>query len=431
MVSLLAGAIGGCASTAPAEAGPPAPSREAFAFRDPREGAPPSPLASRDAKALEAAVAAVRRGDAAGAEKALAGRKRKGADVPPPLRLAAAYVAIAKGDRDGARATLGELTAACSTWVAAVEAEADLALAEGRAPDALERYRTLLRLTPADRRAAARVESLRTEVAAGKRAEAEAALRDGDFDAARRAANSLLQLEPASPAAYVYLSEAAAAGGKTDDAWAWAKEARQKAPADPAVAAFAAEAASRARRFNDAAILYEGLAAADPAFVPKAEEARIEFRVQNLPEAARRAAESPRLTRAQLAALLQGTVPEFRDALVPPGAEIAVDVVDRADRATRVRAIGLGFLSVSAETHRVGAESAVGKDELAAALRRVALLTGRGRTPKGCLAPEAPTAAGLATCGILSETPSRNVTGREALRALEKAARIGREGGTR
>lgn len=430
-MSLLAGASGGCAPATPAVAGPPAPAREAFAFRDPREGAPPPPLASRDAKALEAAVGAVRRGDAAGAERALAGRKGKGTVVPPPLRLAATYVAIAKGDLEGARATLGELTAACPTWVAAVEAEADLALAEGRAPDALERYRTLLRLAASDRRAAARVESLRAEVAAGKRAEAEAALRSGDLDAARRAANSLLQLEPASPAAYVYLSQAAAAGGKNDDAWSWAKEARQKAPADPAVAAFAAEAASRARRFNDAAILFEGLAAADPAFAPKAEEARIEFRVQNLPEAARRAAESPRLTRAQLAALLQGTVPEFRDALVPPGAEIAVDVVDRADRATLVRAIGLGFLSVSAETHRVGAESGVGKDELAAALRRVALLTGRGRTPKGCLAPEAPTAAGLVTCGILSETPSRNVAGREALRAVEKAARIGREGGTK
>jgi hypothetical protein len=236
---------------------------------------------------------------------------------------------------------------------------------------------------------------------------------------------------PASPSGYVYLSQAAAAGGKNDDAWAWAKEARQKAPADPAVGAFAAEAASRARRFNDAAILYEGLAATEPRFAPKAEEARMEFRVQNLPEAARRAAESSRLTRAQLAALLLGTVPEFRDALVPPGAEIAVDVVDRPDRSTLVRAIGLGFLSVSPETHRVGAESAVGKDEMAAVLRRTAVLAGRGRAPKGCLAPEVPTAAALVTCGILNETSTRTVTGRDALRALEKAARIGREGGTK
>ena len=374
---------------------------------------------------------AIRRGEAAGAGKALAGRRAKRSEVPAPLQLADAYAAIVRGDRDSAREALAGLTAAAPTWIAAVEAEADLAAAEGRAPDALERYRALLRLAPSDRRAASRVESLRAEVAAGKREEAEAALRAGDLDAVRRAGNSLLQLEPASPAGYVYLSQAAAAGGNADDAWAWAKVAREKAPSDPVVTAFAAEAASRARRFNDAATLYEGLAAKDPAFAPKAQEARIEFRVQNLPEAARRAAESPRLTRAQLATLLWWTVPEFRDALVPPGAEIAVDVVDRPDRAVLVRAIGLGILAVSSETHRVSADSAVGREEMAGALRRTALLSGRGRAPKGCLAPEAPTAAALSSCGILSETPSRNVSGREAMRALEKAARIGREGGTK
>ena len=165
--------------------------------------------------------------------------------------------------------------------------------------------------------------------------------------------------------------------------------------------------------------------------MPKADEARVEFKVQNLPEAARLAAESTRLTRAQLATLLWWTVPEFRDALVPPGAEIAVDVVDRSDRGPLAKAIGLGFFAVSAETHRVGADWTVSRGEMAAALRRVALLAGRGRPPKGCLAPEPPVPALLSECGILSDTPSRNVTGREALRALEKAARLGREGGTR
>jgi hypothetical protein len=197
------------------------------------------------------------------------------------------------------------------------------------------------------------------------------------------------------------------------------------------VSAFAAEAAAKAGRWADAASLYEGLASTDPTFAPKAEEARVEFKVQNLPEAAHHAAESTRLTRAQLASLLWWTVPEFRDALVPPGAEIAVDVVDRSDRGPLAKAIGLGFFAVSAETHRVGADWSVSRGEMAAALRRVALLAGRGRQPKGCLAPEPAVPALLSDCGILSDTQSRNVTGREALRALEKAARLGREGGTR
>jgi tetratricopeptide (TPR) repeat protein len=302
---------------------------------------------------------------------------------------------------------------------------------EGRSADALEHYRALVRLAPKDQRAQARAEALRTQVAAERRLEAESALASGDLDAARRAAHSLLQLEPSSPAGLVFLARAAAAGGRNDDAWSWAKEARKRAPSDPAVASFAAEAAKKAGRWADAASLYEGLASTDPAFVPKAEEARVEFRVQNLPEAARLAAESTRLTRAQLASLLWWTVPEFRDALAPPGAEIAVDVVDRPDRGLLVKAIGLGFFAVSSETHRVGADSTVSRGEMGPVLRRVALLAGRGRPPKGCLAPEPPTPALLSNCGILRETPSRNVTGREALLALEKAARLGREGGTR
>ena len=284
------------------------------------------------------------------------------------------------------------------------------------------------RLAPKDLRARERLETVRAQVAAERRREAENALSSGDLDAARRAAHSLLQLEPASPVGLVLLARAAAAGGRNDDAWTWAKEARKRAPSDPAVTAFAAEAAAKAGRWADAASLYGGLASTDPSLVPKAEQASVEFRVQNLPEVARLAAESARLTRAQLASLLWWTVPEFRDALVPPGAEIAVDVVDRSDRGPLVKAIGLGFFVVSSETHRVGTEWTVSRGEMAAALRRVAGLAGRGRPPKGCLAPEPPALAQLSECGILNDTPSRYVTGREALLALEKAARLGREG---
>lgn len=402
-----------------------------FAYRDPRDGAPPPPLSSRDASALDLALGAFRRGDIAGTAKALQGKRRKGLSAPPPFVLAAAYVDLAEGRFEEARASLAELTAAHPTWIAAVEADADLAASEGRAAEALEDYRTLARLAPKDQRAHGRVETLRAKIAAERRLEAETALGAGDLDAARRAAHSLLQLEPSSPAGLVLLSRAAAAGGRPEDAWTWAKEARKRAPSDPVVAAFAADAAAKSGRWADAASLYEGLAATDPSFVPIAEETRVEFRVQNLPEAAHNAAESARLTRAQLASLLWGAIPEFRDALVPPGAEIAVDVVDRSDRGALAKAIGLGFFAVSPETHRVGADWALSRVELAAALRRVALLAGRGRPPKGCLAPDPPPLALLSDCGILTDTPSRNVTGREALRALEKAARLGREGGTR
>lgn len=402
------------------------PADAPFAFRDPREGAPSPEPTPREAKALDAAVAALRRGDAASASRALAGRED---GASPALRLARAYLDIVEGRRDEARSYLAGARAASPAWIAALEAAADLAAVEGETSAALEAYRALSRLVPSDGRARGRVETLRASVAASKRASAEEALAAGDLDAARRHASSLLQLEPDSVAALVLLSRTASAGGRHEDAWTWAREARRKAPSDSSVAAFAGDAAAKAGRWADAATLYEEASASDPASATKAEEARLEFKVQNLPEAARAAAESARLTRAQLASLLWWTVPEFREALVPPGTEIAVDVVGRPDQGPIVKAIGLGFLDVSPETHRVGTESPVSRVELAAALRRVALLAGRGRPPKGCLS--AASAGSLADCGILGSTPPRNVTGREALRAMEKAARIGREGGTR
>ncbi len=424
VVAFLLAVAGGCAPAPPPVT---AVSADApFAFRDPREGAPPPAPTTRESKALDAAVAALRRGDAATASRALAVRK---GGASPALRLARAYVDLAEGRRDEARSFFAEARTAHPGWIAALEADADLSAEEGEASEALEAYRALSRLVPSDARTRVRVETFRASVAASKRVSAEQALAAGDLDAARRHANSLLQLEPESVAALVLLSRTASAGGRHEDAWTWAREARRRAPSDVAVAAFAGDAAAKAGRWADAATLYEEASSSDPASTVKAEEARFEFKVQNLPESARAAAESARLTRAQLASLLWWTVPEFREALVPPGTEIAVDVVGRSDQGPLVKAIGLGILDVSAETHRVGTERAVSRTELAGALRRVALLAGRGRPPKGCLS--AADAASLVDCGILGPTPSRNVTGREALRAMEKAARIGREGGTR
>ncbi|HYN40479.1 MAG TPA: tetratricopeptide repeat protein, partial [Thermoanaerobaculia bacterium] len=266
-LALLAVLTAGCATAPPIVQGAPVKPEGPFAYRDPRDGAPPPPLSSRDAKTLEAALQSFRRSDSAGTEKALLAKRRKGGPAPAPFVLVAVYLDLAAGNVEEARASLAALTAAHPAWIAAVEAGADLAAMEGHAADALERYRSLARLAPKDQRARERVETLRVQVAAERRLEAEAALGSGDLDTARRAAHSLLQLEPASPGGLVLLARAAAAGGRNDDAWTWAKEARKRAPSDPAVAAFAAEAAAKAGRWADAASLYEGLASTDPAFV--------------------------------------------------------------------------------------------------------------------------------------------------------------------
>lgn len=297
---------------------------------------------------------------------------------------------------------------------------AEVAAAEGRPRDALDGFREAARLAPANLWYPAREREIRDELVTRRAAEADEALGRKDVAAARRAAVSILEIDPQAAAGYQALAKAAEAEGALEDAWSAAKRAHDIDPGNAAMAEALASLATRTGRWSEAESLYEQLGNADPAFLEKAAAARFEFRVQNLPVTARRAALSPRLTRAQLAALLVELSPEVRDARVPPGAEVAMDVVDRPERAALVRTIGLGFFAVSRDTHLVGADVPVARGEMPSHLRRLAALAGG----------ELACPASLAECGILPEA-SRQLSGREAVAAIEATLRMARPGGSR
>ncbi len=439
---------------------PPRPPRvgEPFAFRDPRiglsraflddlgpagerelargmdllaaerAGAPGRPAATSATTATTAtAASAAKAAFASGRREAKA---PKGAGTVLAFDLADAYATLAGGDAAGARSLLAPLAAREPGYAPAVEALADLDASEGRLREAFSGYRRLGQLLPGDQRAAERASSTRTRLVASLRAEAERALAAPDPEAARRAALGLLELEPRSPAGSLVLARAAVAQGRLEDAWTAASAARALDPKGRETGLLLAELASKTGRYADAVSIYDDLASTDPTLKGKAEQARLDFRIQNLPDAARRAALSPKLTRGQLAVLLWWTVPEIRQAGVAATPGVAIDVVDHPERPALVRAIALGFLSVSQDTPRVGLDAAVSRGELASHLRRTALLVSGGRTPS-CLAAEPPSSSSLATCGILPESASRFATGREALAALDRTARLAREGGTR
>ncbi len=298
-------------------------------------------------------------------------------------------------------------------------ARAETAASEGRLRDALDGYRDAARLAPADPRYGAREQELEDALVARRGAEVDEALKKRDVAAARRAALSILEVDPNAAAGYRALAKAAEAEGSLEDAWAAARRAHDCDPSDPTLTEFAARLATKTGRWVEAASLYQALGRIDPSFREKAAAAAFEFRVQNLPATARRAALSPRLTRAQLAALLVELSPEVRDAGVPPGADVAVDVVDRPERAAIVRMIGLGFFAVSPGSHLVGPDVPVSRAEMATHLRRLAALSGGGL----------PCTASLAECGILPEGP-RQVGGREAVAAIEATLRAARSGGS-
>ncbi|MGE5716728.1 MAG: tetratricopeptide repeat protein [Acidobacteriota bacterium] len=303
---------------------------------------------------------------------------------------------------------------------AALATRAESEAAEGRLRDALDGYREAARLVPEDEGYRNRVAELHEAFVTSLRDEAEPALERGDFPSARRAALALVEVEPDSPAGYNILASAAEAEGKLEDAWAASRSAHERAPDDAGLTAALAALAMKTSRFAEAEALYGELAKSDPAMVEKQAAARLEFQVQNLPPVARKAVEAPRVTRAQLATILVTLVPEVASARVAPGADVATDILDRQERNALVRAIALGFFSVSRETHRVGADVPVSRAEMPAHLRRIAAL--RGDPEDECLAAPAT----LATCGILRETASRQLSGREAFAAIDATLRLAR-----
>ena len=303
---------------------------------------------------------------------------------------------------------------------AALATRAEVEAAEGRLRDALDGYREAARLVPQDDRYRDRVAQLRADFVTSLRDEAEPALRRGDLPAARRAALALVEVDPDSPAGYHVLASIAEAEGRLEDAWAAARTAHERAPADAALAEALAALSMKTARFAEAEALYGFLAKSDPDMAAKQTAARLEFQVQNLPSLARRAAAAPRVTRAQLATLLVTLVPEVASARVPAGADVATDILDRPEQNALVKAIALGFFSVSRETHHVGPDVPVTRGEMPGVLQRVAVL--RGDPEDDCLVSPAE----LATCGILPETASRQVSGREAFAAIDATLRLAR-----
>ncbi|MEO8586626.1 MAG: hypothetical protein ABI584_10735 [Acidobacteriota bacterium] len=303
---------------------------------------------------------------------------------------------------------------------AALAARAEDDVEAGRSRDALDAYRDAARLVPGQARYQERVAELRAWVVTTSRAEADGALVKGDFAGARRAALALVEVDPESPAGYHVLALAAEAEGKFEDAFAAARSAHERAPADALLTEALAALALKTSRFAEAEALYGDLARDDPSVRPKQAAARLEFQMQNLPASARRAVAAPRVSRAQLATLLFTLVPEVAAARVPPGGDVAVDVLDRSERAPLVRTIGLGFFTVSRETHLVGADASVLRSEMPGHVRRLAALL--GNRDDTCFL----SSASLAVCGILPESASRHVSGREAFAAIDATLGLSR-----
>ena len=401
-----------------------------FGIRDPAFSLPPGTFSPSDARRLRNGMDELRAGETAKARKSFSSAAAKSA-TPAPFRLGLAYADLLISRFSSARESLTALVRENPGWVPAAEALADLDAAEGRDREALEGYRKLESALPDDPRLRNRLAAIRKALVAKTSAEAEAALAAKDLQAVRRVALALVEIDPSSPAGYRFLARSAEAEGRFENAFTAATKAHTLDPTDDAWIGVTAGLAMKTARYAEAVALYGDLAKRRPEAEASLEEARFQFQVQNLPEAARRAALSPRVSRAQMAVLAWWLVPEVRDARVPAAPEVAVDAVDRAESQALVRAIALRFFSVSHETHRVGADQPVSRTEAAGIFRRVAVLSSGGSPLPECLAEEHPSSASLEKCGILPSTTARTLSGREAVRGLMASALAGQGGGAR
>ena len=396
-----------------------------FALRDPRAGRPDGETSTEESRLLDEGMEALRVGDLRRAARAF----RRGDQRWPSgaSALGLTYISIAVGSWDDAEASLSSLASKTPALPAALEAKADLDASQEHWREAWEGYRAAAKALPDDERLGSRLTAALARTSAGLEDSARDALDRGELDDARRSGLALVDVAAESPAGYRILARTAALGGRPDDAWGWAMRAKALGAVDRPWREFLANLSVQAKRFGEAVDLFTELAKEDRSFEEKADEARFEFRIQNLPDLPRAAVLAAKVTRAQVASLLWWAVPEVRETIPSSAPDVATDVVDHPSRQALVRAIGLGFFSVSRDAHRMRVEALVGRDELAGILKRVALIAGRGSSLPKCLRPEA-TAASLSSCGILPGTKGRTVAGKEALRAIERAARAAREG---
>ena len=272
----------------------------------------------------------------------------------------------------------------------------------------------------------ARAEELRTAARDQLLGEARAAVGAKKWKEARSEIARALEIAPESPAVHAAAGDVEKAAGEKEKAFRRYREAVDLGGKDPEFAEKAADLALDLGDLAVAASIFDELAKENPRFAPRAEEARLAFRVANWPAPEREAARAQRLTRAGAATLVWWMYPEIREARVASGV-IASDAVSRKDSRAVTRSVALGLLDVDRETHRVNPDAHLTAVAAARLLLRLLVVVTPVNRDVPCL-PESrrpPRAAAEAieaarSCDLLPETESSGVSGPVFTRALDR-----------
>jgi tetratricopeptide (TPR) repeat protein len=299
----------------------------------------------------------------------------------------------------------------------------------GQPVRAYELYRRTAAEKPDSEFFARRRDALGSLAASALATASRAALARGDASLAREQASRAIAIDAGSADAHRAAAEVERTAG---DERAELDERIQAFRIDPSDRAYGEETQRLAMTLEDypaAITVDETLAATDPEYEKKAEEARLAFRISNWPTPEKRAAGAARVTRGQAAQLLWWLFPEIR-ASAPVDSPVASDVLDRKDRVALIRAAGLGFLDVDSTTHVVRPDAPLTRVVASAMLLRlVEYLLGKRERP-ACLQDAASvprfdssaTVAAAARCRLILPGAARDVvSGRMILAGLQRA----------
>jgi len=415
----------GCASAPTVEA----PARRDRFPLDPRED-----LAAPTGDSVASGWSALARNDPRAALRDFETARHEGGGLAAQIGWIEAAVLL--GRFDEASAACAESLSVGESTVPLLVACAEAAGRGGKPVEGHRLYRRALARSTATRPGLrARAEELRISGRDAMAAEAKVALEEKRFAEARERIAVAMDLAPDQSALKALAAEIEEAAG---DGAAAFRRYREAFEMDPKNSALAEKVGDLAVKQGDPALavsVFDELSQSDPKYRPRAEEARLAFRVANWPSPEREAAESPRLTRGSAAVLVWWMFPEVREARVS-SAVIASDAVSRKDTRAFARAVALGLLEVDRETHRGFPDSTLTRAAAARLLLRLAGIVHSNEAPP-CLGASG--AKGKRTsaeaiqaaedCGLLEEGETSPPSGPEFTRALDRIRGVGTAAG--
>ena len=393
----------------------------------------PGELSADDAKALRAAWSEVLTGDTAAAipryERLL--KRRPGL---APARTGLAYAKLRARRVEEAASGFAAVLAERPDDLAALVGAGSTAFRRGDLDAAVGFYRRAQSVAPNDGVVRGRLTALKLQATDRRMSLAQAAVERGDTETAVREYQGALEAAPEVADVRLALADLLASRGDVPGAIALLE-------ADPSgdrqVGLRRAGLLMSQKEFARAAGVYQDLLARDPADeAARAGEsaAREGLELLSMPEEYRRIAEAPRVTRADLAALVAVRVRALQR--VGPGEpRVAVDISMSWARDYVARVLALGIMEVY-PNHTFQPGAVVRRADLARAVARTLDSLGRPRPPGPAPTDMSPShldydaverVLGAGLMGLTASgafEPWRPVSGNEAIEVVDAVARL-------